>query len=283
LSKQETKATSAVPNLTAEIAPSLKQKSQPIIEAMSQLATKLFPHNRKQREIFFNNFREIYFDICNTEVLILHSPGGWGNAHWNDVQDWEKSIVTGVTATIEEFRYSCVMRQYLRSCDTLWGRKSVYKEAQSFLFGISYRAQVLAEELKFLTMNLPKLRIVLVGASQGASFNNMVMMKLDDVERIYSIELGTFFPHMSRRQLTERNLAIDSNGFMNDPMCHRDLWTGAKSYFKAFARWFDCQAQGKHVKFTQCINTPGHEYRWEYPEVHGRITEFLTAIFGEKR
>jgi hypothetical protein len=101
-------------------------------------------------------------------------------------------------------------------------------------------------------------------------------------ERVYSIELGTFFAHMRRRQLTKRNLAIDNNGFMKDPMCQRDLWQGTKSYFKAFVRWFNYKIQGKPVKFTNCINTPGHEYQWEFPEVKGRITRFLRDSFGEK-
>ncbi len=273
--KQQAKTVRAIQDFTSE-------KTQPIIEAASLLAVKLFPHDQKKRDTFSNNLQEIYSYTCNKDVLVLHSPGGWGNSHWDGLQDWEKSIVTGVTASIEKLGYSCIMKQYFRSGDALWGGKSVYREAQSFLFGASYRAQVLAEELKFITVNLSKLRVVLVGASQGAAFNNMVMMKLGNVEQVYSIELGTFFPHMSRRQLTKQNLAIDSNGLMSDPMCHRDLWVGTKSYFKAFARWFRHKVQGHKIKFTNCINTPGHEYRWEYPEVQRRITEFLTAVFGEK-
>jgi hypothetical protein len=276
LLKQQAKTVSVINDVTSE-------KNQPIIEAANLLAVKLFPHDRKKREKFSIDVQEIYSSAHNKDVLVIHSPGGWGNAHWDGVQDWEKSIVTGVTAMIEKLGYTCIMKQYFRSGDALWGGKSVYREAQSFLFGVSYRAQVLAEELKFITMNLPKLKIVLVGASQGASFNNMAMMKLDKVKLVYSIELGTFFPHMSRRKLTKQNLAIDSNGLMRDPMCHRDLWTGSKSYFKAFARWFRHKVQGHKIKFTNCINTPGHEYRWEYPEVQSRITEFLTAVFGEKR
>jgi hypothetical protein len=122
-----------------------------------------------------------------------------------------------------------------------------------------------------------------VGASQGAAFDNAVMTHLENAGSVYSIELGTFFAHMRRRILTQHNLAIDSNGLMSDPMCHRDLWKGTKSYFKAFVLWFKYEAHGKHVKFTDCINTPGHEYQWDYPEVHGRITKFLTNVLGEKR
>ena len=258
------------------------EKPLPIVEAAGRLAAKLFPHNTKKRKLFFTGLQEMYSAARNKDVLVIHSPGGWGNARWEDIQGWEKSIVTGVTATLEKLGYSQTIKGYLRCGDALWGGRSWYKEAKYFLFGTNYRAQVLAEEIKFLTDNLPKLRIVLVGASQGAAFNNSVMVHLGNVERVYSIELGTFFAHMRRRQLTTRNLAIDSNGLMSDPMCHRDLWKGTKAYFMAFVRWFKYKAEGKPQKFTNCINTPGHEYQWEYPEVHGRITDLLTAVFGEK-
>jgi len=273
--KQQPKADASAQGVTIE-------KPLPIVEAAGHLAAKIFPHNNKKRKLFFAGLQEMYSAARNKDVLVVHSPGGWGNAHWEDIQGWEKSIVTGVTATLEKLGYSQTIKGYLRSGDALWGGRSWYKEAKYFLFGTNYRAQVLAEEIKFLMVNLPKLRIILVGASQGAAFNNTVMVYLGNVERVYSIELGTFFAHMRRRQLTTRNLAIDSNGLMRDPMCHRDLWKGTKAYFIAFVRWFKYKAQGNPQKFTNCINTPGHEYQWEYPEVHGRITEFLTAVFGEK-
>jgi hypothetical protein len=275
LLKQRIKSVSEVPNITTE-------KAQPVIEAAGQLAAKLFPNAPKKQKLFFNGLQEMYSAAYNNDILVIHSPGGWGNAHWESLLDWEKSIVTGVTATLEKLGYSYIMKQYFRSEDALWGRKSWLKEGEFFLFGKSLRAQVFAAELKFLTANLPQLRIVLVGASQGAAFDNKTLMELGANDKVYSIELGTFFAHMQRRQLTKRNLAIDNNGFMKDPMCQRDLWQGTKSYFKAFVRWFNYKIQGKPVKFTNCINTPGHEYQWEYPEVKGRITAFLNANFGEK-
>jgi hypothetical protein len=273
--KQRTKPDNAGENLTTA-------EDQPISAAIAILAAKLFPHSRKKRNLFSNNLLDIYSSACYKDILIIHSPGGWGNTHWDELLNWEKSIVTGVTATLEKLGYSCIMKQYLRCGDALWGGKSWYKEGKFFLFGHNYRAQVLMEEIQFITENLPELSVVMVGASQGAAFNNMVMIKLSNLERVYSIELGTFFAHMRRRQLTTQNLAIDSNGIMRDPMCHRDLWKGTKSYVRAFILWFKYKAQGKPMKFTHCINTPGHEYNWEFPEVHGRITNFLTAVFGEK-
>ena len=274
--KQRAKSVSEGRDLTPE-------NDFPIEAAAERLAAKLFPHSKKKRALFVGGLRSLYSAAVNKDILIIHSPGGWGNSRFHEgLQDWEKSIVTGVTATLEKLGYSCIMRQYFRCGDALWGGKNWFREGQFFYFGKSFRAYVFAQELKLIVANLPKLKIVLVGASQGAAFNNKVMVHLGSAERIYSIELGTFFAHMRRRQLSKRNLAIDSNGLMPDPMCHRDLWKGTKAYFRAFVRWSKYRAEGKRVKFTNCINTPGHEYQWEYPEVNGRISAFLTAALGEK-
>lgn len=263
---------------------SVNGSEQSVREKSAELAKKLFPGNSKKQEELSDRLVQTISQVQNKDLLVIHSPGGWGNSRWEDLQEWEKSIVTGVTSALTKLGYSLIMVQYFRSGPT-WAShmKDVFKEAQFFFAGVSYRAEVMAEEVKFIIQQLPQIKVVLVGASQGASFNNTVMMKLGEADRVYSVELGTFFPHMPRRKLTERNLAIDSNGFMRDPMCNRDLWAGFKAYLGAFIRWFRHRIIGQKVKFTNCINTPGHEYKWEYPEVHRRITEFLTGKFQEKR
>jgi hypothetical protein len=125
--------------------------------------------------------------------------------------------------------------------------------------------------------------MILIGASQGAAFSNAVMRQLGDLDRVYSIELGIFFPHRPRRVVTERTLAIDSNGIMPDPMSERNLWAGFKAYLTAPYRWLKFRMQGRPEKFTYCINAPGHNYNWAYPEVQGQIKEFLNSKFGSKR
>ena len=184
--KQQTKADDSLQDLTTE-------KALPIIEAASQLAAKLFPHSNKKRKLFFNGLQEMYSAARNKDILIIHSPGGWGNAHWEDMQDWEKSIVTGVTATLEKLGYSQIMKAYFRSGDRLWGGRSWFKEGQFFLFGKNYRAYVLSKEIKFIIANLPELRIVLVGASQGAAFNNMVMINLGSTRTGLQYRVGNIF------------------------------------------------------------------------------------------
>lgn len=252
-------------------------------QEMEQLARRLF-QSRKKQERLVSRLQDMWTKAAGKDFLVIHSPGGWGNTEWAGLLDWEKSIVTGVTATLEKLGYTYAVVQYFRSGDR-WidHMRDVFKEAQFFFAGRSARAQVMCEELKFLVQRLGRARIILTGASQGAAYDNAVMQRLGEIERIYSIELGTFFPHMKRRIITERTLAIDGNGLMRDPMCQRDLWAGTRSYIGAFNRWFKYRMQGKPVKFTHCINTPGHEYQWEYPAVHTNVTDFLTAKFGMKQ
>jgi len=247
------------------------------------LAERLFPENERERKTMITRLRQLYNVATGNDFLVVHSPGGWGCTHWENLLDWERSIVTGVTSTLVKLGYNSDMTQYLRSGDRYREHvKDIFKEAKFFLRGISSRAETAAEEFKFLVGKLPDLRVLLVGASQGAAFNNYVMTKLGNAERIYSIELGTFFPHMPRRILTDRTLAIDSNGLMRDPICHRDLWAGFKSYFFGFFFFLKQRFKGNRVKFTHCTNTPGHEYIWEYPGVRPRIEEFLETKFGVK-
>jgi hypothetical protein len=274
--KQHIKTSSPVHSLSAENGKTLK-------EEINGLAQRLFPKSPVKREKMAARVWEMYTNASGKDFLAIHSPGGWGNTQWEGLLDWEKSIVTGVTSTLEKMGYIYIMMQYFRSGDSWWAHMSdIFKEARFFLTGVSYRAEVMAEELKFLIQHLPGLKVILVGASQGAAFNNAVMILLGNTERIYSLELGTFFPHMPRRVITDRTLVIDSNGLMPDPICHRDLWAGTKAYIRGTYRWFKYRIQGHPVKYTHCTNTPGHEYKWEYPAVHSNITEFLTARFGVK-
>ncbi len=255
-----------------------------IKQEIDALAQRLYPRNDKKREQSRSVLLDYYEKAKDTDVLVVHSPGGWGNTDWPGIQDWEKSIVTGVTLTLEKLGYNNSMVQYFRSGNGIIRHMRDFpKELRFFTSGDNYRADVMMEELNFLINKLPSLKIVLVGASQGAAFNNAAMMRLSHRENVFSIELGTFFTHMKRRLLTDHTLAIDSNGLMPDPMCHRDLWTGYKAYVSAFSRWFRSKMQGKKIKFTNCINTPGHEYKWEYQAVNVPIIQFLTAKLGVKQ
>lgn len=218
--------------------------------------------------------------VRDKELLVIHNPGGWGSTLLEDCLDWEQSIVRGVGEAIDELGRSWASVQYFRSGTSAWDHvRGFRKEIRFFITGEFFQARVLAGVLRFLGEHLPDLQVVLVGASQGAAFSNTVMRQLDGFPRVYSIELGLFFPHMSHRVVTDRTLAVDSNGLMPDPMAHRDLRLGFKAYLAGFLRYLRGRLQGKPTRFTACVNVPGHEYHWEHPEVQRRIRDFLSANF----
>jgi hypothetical protein len=252
--------------------------------ALEDLAGRLLGGNRRKREQFADQIAAMHRAGIGKDFIIIHSPGGWGNTSWEGLLAWEMSIVTGVTSTLDKLGYSSITVQYLRSGKRRWAHLlDIARDIGFFMTGESPRASVLAEGLRLLEEYLPGARLILVGASQGAAFNNATVKALNNGERVYSIELGTFFPYMKHRLLTPRTLAIDSNGLMPDPICHRNLRAATKEYFFAVGRWIRLKMNGQKVKFTHCVNTPGHEYAWVYPAVHTNITVFLKEKFGKAK
>ena len=252
-------------------------------EEASYLAQQLFGNDIKMCTRFTNRLWDTCRNAQGKDFLLIHNPGGWGCTPLEHLLRWERSIVDGVSATIERLGYSWLLTQYFRSGNSWWAHMRDTKEQVRFLLkGKSSEARVMAAELKFIAKHINNLKIVLIGVSQGAAFGNAVMRQLGELRQVYSIELGLFFPHMSRRVITERTLAIDNNGVMPDPMAHRNLRVGFRAYITAPLRWTRYRLQGKPERFTYCVNAPGHDYSWEYPEVQRQIVDFLDLNFGTK-
>jgi len=250
-------------------------------EEINSLAQQFFGSAAEKHGHFVNWLQDTFASTWGKEFLLIHNPGGWGSTRLEHCLDWERSIVTGVSDTMDRLGRRWALVQYFRSGNTAWQHIREAREELVFFFGGKYfQAKVMAACLRFLTQQIRNLRIILVGASQGAAFSNAVMRELGDFPQVYSIELGIFFPHMSRRVITERTLAIDSNGLMPDSMAHRDLRVAFPAYAAGLFRWCQYWFQGKPTEFARCTNLPGHEYRWEYPEVRHRIEDFLAANFG---
>lgn len=247
------------------------------------LAGQFFGGNTKKCNKFINHLLDVCHKAKDKEFLLIHNPGGWGGTPLAECLAWERSVVYGIAGTLERLGYSSLLTQHFRSENTWWGHmQDLVRQANSFFRGESSSVRTMATEMEFLMGHLTSLKIILIGISQGAAFSNAVMREVGEDPRIYSIELGFFFIHLPRRVITDRTLAIDSNGFMPDPMVQRNLRVGFKAYITAPWRWVKYRLQGNPQKFTYCINAAGHDYNWEYPAVRRRITEFLETKFGLK-
>ncbi len=247
------------------------------------LAQQLFGNETEKCAGFTNRLLDICSRAQGKDFLLIHNPGGWGCTSLEHLLKWERSIVGGISATLERLGYNWLLTQYFRSDNSWWAHmRDVKKEAYFFLKGESFKVEIMAAELKFVAQHINNLKVILIGVSQGAAFGNAVMRQLGEIPQVYSIELGICYPHVSRRVVTERTLAMDSNGLMPDLMIHRNLKARFKAFITAFFRWFKHRLEGKPAKFTHLINLPGHEYSWDYPDVQRQIIDFLNLNFGTK-
>ncbi len=255
-----------------------------LVTDAESLVLQLFRKNKgKRAAAFINRLLTSYSVVKDKDVLVMHNPGGWGYTSIEGLIDWEGSIVEGVKQTLTRMGINWVLLQYFRSGAKWWNRfVNLPEQARYYFTGKFFKAKLLAAELNFLTEHNKNLTVFLLGVSQGAAFGNTVMKHVGNNPRIFSIELGTFFAYLRWRAITERTLILDGNGLVPDPIVHFKILPSAKSYVTAPFRWVKYHIQGKPAKFTYCINVPGHEYQWEFPNVGAQIEKFISASLGYK-
>ncbi len=243
------------------------------------LAEQLF-ENEEAASDFFNQLLDVCARAKGKDFLIVHNPGGWGHAEFDKCLEWERSIVAGIEAAIGEMGYSSFLTQYFRSGKG-W-REQMWDLREQFRF-FAPKAMIMADWLRFIITHVNGIKVILVGISQGAAFGSSVMRQLGRPYAVYSIELGFPFQYKSWRIITERTIAVDSNGVIPDVLAQGNLRTGAKILMAAPFKWIWYRLRGKPVAFAYCISAPGHEYSWDAPGIQRQIRDFLKANFGNKR
>ncbi|UCH43749.1 MAG: hypothetical protein JSW16_04230 [Dehalococcoidales bacterium] len=246
-------------------------------EEASNLGQHLFKYDLDKQARFADRLVDICYNAQGKDFLLIHNPGGWGTTRLKNCLQWERSIVEGVNDTIKKLGYSCYLLQYFRTGD---GWREIMRDIREQLRFFATKSPVLASELQFITRQFNNINVVMVGVSQGAAFSNAVLQNEVALDRVYSIELGMPFLYESRQVATERTLAVKGNGLMPDALMEWDIITIIKTYFSAPFRWVKYRLEGRPTTFARCINVPGHDYNWEYPEVQRQVEDFLRINFG---
>src|SRR4030043_423474 len=102
-------------------------------------------------------------------------------------------------------------------------------------------------------------------------FRRAVMRQLGGLYPVYSIELGFPFQYKSRRIITPRTLAMDSNGVRPDVLAQGNFRVGARILMAAPFKWVWYRLRGRRVAFAHCVSAPGHEYDWDNSEIQKPI------------
>ncbi len=248
-------------------------------EEAGHLARQLFGNDIKKCASFTDRLLDTCAKAQDKDFLFIHNPGGWGHTPLERSLQWERSIVEGIRDIVRRLEYTWSLIQYIR---TGYGWLDKMRDAKEQADFFPNKTKVMAAELKFIIQHLSHIKVIMIGVSQGAAFGNAVMQQLGISGQTYSIELGMPFPYKSQRVISENTLAVDGNGLMPDALMEWDVPTIVKTYLAAPFRWIKHWLQRKPIKFTYCINVPGHDYNWDYPEVQRQIEDFLSTKFGTK-
>ncbi len=248
-------------------------------EEARYLGQQLFGNRLEKIDNFTNRLLDISTRVRGKDFLLVHNSGGWGSADMGHCLQWERSLVTGVSDTMEKLGHTSLLIHYLRT-GRGW-REKIRDVKEQFQF-FAFKARLMATELRFLTQHINPPKVLLIGVSQGAAFSNAVMRDLTDLGLVYSIELGMPFNQRSQRLVTEKTLVLNSNGLMPDATVQGNLVGALEAYLVGPFKWLMYQLRRRPVRFAQCINAPGHDYDWGYPEVKQQIEDFLKLNFGTK-
>ncbi len=245
---------------------------QTVVNDATRLAAELFGNNQEKYRSFINQLLGTYEEAQGKDFLVVFNAGGWGWKTPQRVEGWG-SILDGIQTELNQLGYQSAAINYQRTSESLAG---CFKELLEVLDAYPFKARDLASRVEFLTVHLPKLKVIVTGESNGTVIADRVMSTLRDNQSVYSIQTGTPFWH--RNVMYERTLVMNSNGTGPDSFNRGDvptiLWASLKSSLGLE------KTTGTVLHF---LSAPGHDYSWQYPEVYQQIIKFLDNNFGMKR
>ncbi|HUV55872.1 MAG TPA: hypothetical protein VMV84_01435 [Dehalococcoidales bacterium] len=242
---------------------------QSVVEDATGLSVELFGDYDEKCDQFVNQLLATYLEAKDKDFIMFFNSGGWG---WNLLEispDWN-SIFTGVQSELGKLGYTSLWLNYKRTIGPLKGHLD---EFMSIISLHPQKAKDLASRVEFLTDHIPGLRVIIGGESNGAIFCDRAMNILKDNPQVYSIQTGP--PFWYKNAVQDRTLVMRSNGVIPDAFSQGDLFTIVCANMESFLGFSKPENSGKILLY---LGAPGHEYWWQDPEVHSKITNFLQQM-----
>lgn len=243
---------------------------QDVIDDARQRASDLFGGNDERQSDFISQVLALYKEAKEIDVLVIVNSGGWG---WSAIAESnEKELAPGIDGILAELGNSTLWIDYLRT------DKNFYGAVGEFMMAMSTnpaRAEELAARTAFLTDNLPDLKVILLGISNGCTICSGAMPLLEDNGQVYSIQLGP--PVWNNNSHLERVLLLRTNGTIPDSFSHGDMATIFRANLEA-AFGISQEYEGDILLY---IGAPGHDYNWEYDWLKLQIGNFLSEYFSK--
>ncbi len=256
------------------LAGNLSEVPQSVVEDATGLAKELFGDSQDKRDDFVNQLLATYLEAKDKDFVVIFNPGGWGWSLLEASPQWH-SIFTGIESVFDSKGYTSVWLNYQRTADNLAG---CLNEFAALITDYTSEAQDLVSRVEFLTDNVPDLRVIIAGESNGTIIADSVMNILEDNPQVYSIQTGPPFWHETT--VLDRTLVLTDNGIIPDSFNRGDfiamLWGTIKALFGI------SQPEDEAGNILYYVRAPGHDYQWRYPGVGSEITIFLEQNFAVK-
>ncbi len=242
--------------------------SQQVIADARSRSEKLFGATGAAEELT-NQMLGTYRECLDKDILVIFNAGGFG---WDSVVDAEGwiSIMHAITGELEAKGNRLLVVDFQRSHVSLEG---IEGEAAAIL-GLYSRSDELASRVSFLTGNLPGLKVLLLGESNGATIVDETMEKLESNNQVYAIETGP--PPTHKTHPSDSSLILTNNGSIDDSFSQGDILTIVLANFEALLG-VNQQHKGDILFY---IGAPGHYYSWEYEGLRDGILRFLDTHFA---
>ena len=214
------------------------------------------------------DFAELAEVPLHDQVIIMAHIGGWGNvpvAEANDILP----IIDGIREHLRTRGISSILVPFYRSRGGFIGKLRTMSEMFELHHSDVYR--LCGEIDRFLDRH-PRQRVMMVGLSNGAAFEDEVMQRLSETAqgRVCAIEVGA--PFLDPSDAGESVLRLDNQG--QDPVATGEWWilmrTWGQGLFRRASAWLTGREGPKAEAFVR-----KHEYTW--PSVRQEVVSFLEA------
>ncbi|MEO0085164.1 MAG: hypothetical protein ABIK37_00895 [candidate division WOR-3 bacterium] len=200
-------------------------------------------------------------------MLVVANLGGWGRVPVEAARDL-CPILNGIDQHMQARGVQTAHVVFRRGETGLGADLSILSEAAGFHHAWARR---LALDLCRLRQARPRLLILLVGLSNGATFVDQVMDQFEpgDDYQILAVEIA---PPFWRSTLGRPNvLRLDNQGM--DPLPAGELGVLLGASMAGLFRYGLQRVQGRALRFEEVFHVPGHDYSW--PTVGSEIADFL--------